>query len=127
MTKIKRYGTSSMECENGCFVMFAELEKVVAECERLRADAARLDYLDALNDRKNIQNGTRYGWGLTENCNRIALEDHHFPVLGVREAIDAARIKSGVRDCAKCGVKNIPKGAYCKGINCPLNSAMEKA
>jgi hypothetical protein len=34
---VKRYGTSSMECENGIYVLHAEYEKVLAECERLRA------------------------------------------------------------------------------------------
>ncbi|MFL9904629.1 hypothetical protein PQR71_41965 [Paraburkholderia fungorum] len=124
---ITRYGTSGMHREDGIFVLYGEYERMVAECERLRADAERLNYLDSRNDRKNVQNGTRYGWGLTENCNRIALEDHHFPVLTVREAIDAARVKTGIRDCAKCGVKNLPAGTYCKGIQCPLNPAMEKA
>jgi hypothetical protein len=38
---IKRYGTSSAECSNGIYVLFSEYERVVAECERLRADAER--------------------------------------------------------------------------------------
>lgn len=50
---IKRYGTSSMECENGIYVLHAEYEKVVAECERLRADASR--------------------WNAFVNCARIRL------------------------------------------------------
>ncbi|WP_186200615.1 hypothetical protein [Burkholderia gladioli] len=54
-------------------------------------DAARLDFLDAMNARKNEKNGTRYGWRLSENHNRIALEDHAWPAVSVREAIDAAR------------------------------------
>lgn len=37
---IKRYGTSSMECPNGIYVLHAEYEKVVAELERLRAALA---------------------------------------------------------------------------------------
>lgn len=56
----------------------------------LEKDAARLDYLDARNAAKNAKNGTPYGWRLTENHNRIALEDHNWPVLDVRAAIDAA-------------------------------------
>lgn len=60
-------------------------------------DSDRLDFLDAINTRKNAQYGTRYGWGLTENHNRIALEDHHFPVLTVREAIDAAIAASAAK------------------------------
>jgi hypothetical protein len=38
----KRYGTSSMECENGIYVLHAEYEKVVAERERLRAESDAL-------------------------------------------------------------------------------------
>lgn len=53
-------------------------------------DKMRLDFLDALNQRKNRQIGTVYGWRLNENHARIALEDHGFPALTVREAIDAA-------------------------------------
>lgn len=53
-------------------------------------DAARLDYLDTRNARKNERHGTTYGWRLTENHNRIALEDHNWPALSVRAAIDAA-------------------------------------
>lgn len=56
-----------------------------------REDVKRLDWLDAQNARKNGQNGTRYGWGYSENHNRIALEDHQWPPRTVREAIDHAR------------------------------------
>lgn len=58
-------------------------------------DAAMLDWLDAQNQRKNDQNGTKYGWKFSENCNRIALEDHGFPPISVREAITAAMQKGG--------------------------------
>ena len=33
---IKRYGTSSMPCDSGIYVLYSEHEKVVVECERLR-------------------------------------------------------------------------------------------
>jgi hypothetical protein len=36
--QIKRYGTSSMECESGIYVLHADYEKVVAECEALKHD-----------------------------------------------------------------------------------------
>ncbi|MDR6389203.1 hypothetical protein [Paraburkholderia phenoliruptrix] len=49
---VKRYGTSSMECENGIYVLHAEYEKVLAECERLRADAARFRWLNS--QRENV-------------------------------------------------------------------------
>jgi hypothetical protein len=35
--QIKRYGTSAAERPDGIFCLYAEYEKVVAECERLRA------------------------------------------------------------------------------------------
>lgn len=48
MTNPKRYGTSSMECPNGIFVLFSEYERVVAErdaaiemANRNALDAAR--------------------------------------------------------------------------------------
>ena len=62
-----------------------------SEIDRLVADAGRLDYLDERNAQKNKRNGTQYGWRLSENHNRIALEDNHYPAVSVREAIDAAR------------------------------------
>ena len=33
---------------------------------------------------------------------------------------------SGVRDCSRCGIKNLAAGTYCKGIACPLNAARAK-
>jgi len=72
-----------------------QLAGVRAERDALKADAMRLDFLDAMNARKNAQNGTRYGWRLSENHNRIALEDHNFPPKTVREAIDAALASTG--------------------------------
>jgi hypothetical protein len=41
MTNPKRYGTSSMPCDTGIYVLFSEYEKVVAECERLRETIKR--------------------------------------------------------------------------------------
>ena len=57
-------------------------------------DKMRLDYLDARNKHKNTVCRTTYGWQLTENHLRIALEDHGYPPLSVREAIDAAILAS---------------------------------
>jgi hypothetical protein len=37
MTKPQRYGTSAAPRDDGIFCLYAEYEKVVAECERLRA------------------------------------------------------------------------------------------
>lgn len=34
--------------------------------------------------------------------------------------------ESAARDCPKCGTE-LPPGAYCKGIDCPLNPAQAKA
>lgn len=55
-------------------------------------DTARLDWLDEQNRKKNASHGTMYGWGYSVNCNRIALEDHHWPARTVREALDAAML-----------------------------------
>lgn len=57
-------------------------------------DKERLDYLDERNHHKNTKCRTTYGWKLTENHLRIALEDHGYPPLSVREAIDAAMAES---------------------------------
>ena len=66
-------------------------KKVSAQSVRDAAlDSSRLDYLDKRNARKNEQYGTKYGWQLNENHNRIALEDHAWPGATVREAIDQA-------------------------------------
>jgi hypothetical protein len=65
----------------------------VGEAQSVRdagLDSARLDYLDKRNARKNESNGTVYGWKVNENHNRIALEDHAWPAVSVREAIDRA-------------------------------------
>lgn len=37
MTKPQRYGTSAAPRDDGIFCLYAEYERVVAECERLRA------------------------------------------------------------------------------------------
>jgi hypothetical protein len=89
-------------------------------------DTERLDFLDAMNARKNIQNGTTYGWRLTENHNRIALEDHAFPALSVRDAIDEAR-----RDYSDdIGTRTWACGASATGplplpIQCPVHSGAD--
>ena len=50
--QIKRYGTSAAERPDGIFCLYAEYEKVLAECERLRADAARFRWLNS--QRENV-------------------------------------------------------------------------
>lgn len=60
------------------------------EIRRLRADAARLDWLDQINKNANARNGTVYGWRFDINHNRAALMNHNFPALTIRQAIDAA-------------------------------------
>jgi hypothetical protein len=39
---VKRYGTSSMECPNGIYVLHSEYEKVAAERDRLSAMVDKL-------------------------------------------------------------------------------------
>jgi hypothetical protein len=50
MTNPTRYGTSCAPREDGVFVHFSEYEKVVVECERLRADAERYRWAIAYED-----------------------------------------------------------------------------
>lgn len=76
----------------------AELAALRERIAGMEKDAERLDFLDAINERKNKSYGTRYGWHLTENHNRIALEDHGFPVMTVRQAIDAAIAKQDAEE-----------------------------
>ena len=64
------------------------LQAITAAIAASAQDAERLNHLDALNARKNANYGTSYGWRIEENHNRIALSDHWFPALTVRQAID---------------------------------------
>lgn len=74
------------------------------EAARLaEADTARLDFLDQMNAAKNEFHGTRYGWKYEVNHNRIALSDHNWPPLKVREAIDQARERHAAIRKAKEG------------------------
>lgn len=56
----------------------------------LLEDKKRLDFLDLLNARQNERYTSNYGWKIDINHNRVALTDHNFPKLSVREAIDEA-------------------------------------
>jgi hypothetical protein len=47
---VKRYGTSSMECENGIYVLHAEYEALEAEVRALREDAERYRWAIAYED-----------------------------------------------------------------------------
>ena len=55
-------------------------------------DTKRLDWLDAQNKRLNEYYGTTYGWKFDANFQRNAmmLNDSNYPVMNVRQAIDAA-------------------------------------
>ena len=57
---VKRYGTSSMECPNGIYVLHAEYEKVLAECERLRGALATP--IAALIQWSDIETSMLSGW-----------------------------------------------------------------
>ncbi|WP_235037758.1 MULTISPECIES: hypothetical protein [unclassified Novosphingobium] len=52
-------------------------ERAEAECAELRADRARLDYLDRCNTALNARYGTAYGWKLIQshNVNRLMIGD----------------------------------------------------
>lgn len=69
----------------------ARIADLEAENATLREDAARLDWLDTVNQKANERNRTVYGWKFDVNHNRAALTDHNIPALSVREAIDVAR------------------------------------
>jgi hypothetical protein len=106
---VKRYGTSSMECENGIYVLHAEYEALEAEVRALREDKARLDWLDTMNAALNRHYGTAYQWKviLSHHITRlmtgrqwagfvgdIDLNDSHCgdgSFAGCRAAIDEAR------------------------------------
>ncbi|WP_321799776.1 hypothetical protein [Burkholderia sp. BCC1988] len=46
----------------------------------------------------------------------VGLPDH------LREKLYPELAKpDSARSCTKCGASDIPAGAYCKGIDCPLN------
>jgi hypothetical protein len=60
MTKPQRYGTSAAPRPDGIFCLYAEYEKVLAECERLRADAARYDFMRCRAELRQYEMG--YYW-----------------------------------------------------------------
>jgi hypothetical protein len=63
MTKPQRYGTSSALREDGLFVLFSEYERVVAECERLRADATRYQWIRGGENDVFCVIGSNGAWG----------------------------------------------------------------
>lgn len=93
-----------------------KLEELADENERLREDKARLDFLDACNQRLNSTYGTSYGWKLVmnHNVNRL-MTGHHldvdlndFEVFGAnscRQAIDAERRRVEAARSAMTGGK----------------------
>lgn len=81
---------ASKTAKDECSKLSQLVSALTAQAGEQIDDAKRLDYLDARNAAKNLRHGTKYGWQLNENYNRIALEDHGWPSLKVREAIDAA-------------------------------------
>ena len=54
-------------------------------------DTNRLDYLDQLNGKLNQKSGSKYGWRLEVNHNRVALMEHDPMKQSVREANDSHR------------------------------------
>lgn len=99
-TALKQYAEACYRSES-CSAMDAARARVCAIFSRaaqsgqragVADDTARLDWLDEQNRKKNASHGTMYGWGYSVNCNRIALEDHHWPARTVREALDAAML-----------------------------------
>jgi hypothetical protein len=67
--------------------------RALVAADPVKADTDRLDWLDAVNQRANSRNGSKYGWKFEINHNRAALTDNNSPTLSIRAAIDAARDK----------------------------------
>lgn len=67
--------------------------RALVAADPVKADTDRLDWLDAVNQRANARNGSKYGWKFDINHNRAALTDFNVPALSVRVAIDSARAK----------------------------------
>lgn len=139
MTKPQRYGASAAPRDDGIFCLYAEYEKVAAE-----RNAALLDAERAREERNRVGVEIRREWMAKCEALRKAgqavldwTEAKHRPpvpekfpcgetahvrvhaLVELHQAVNAA-----TRDCPKCGIKNLPAGAYCKGIQCPLNPAM---
>jgi hypothetical protein len=64
---------------------------ILAAVSGARADTERLDYLDSLNEGLNSYHGTRYGWQVRRNHNRVQLSDSGVPAKTIRQAIDDYR------------------------------------
>jgi hypothetical protein len=69
----------------------SELKELLGELEAAEADTERLNYLDSLNEGLNTHHGTRYGWQVRRNHNRVQLSDSGIPAKTVRQAIDDYR------------------------------------
>jgi hypothetical protein len=127
---VKRYGTSSMECENGIYVLHAEYEKVVAERDALLKEL-RTPLLTGAN--APMYGGIFCAEGVSRDAAYSAFHSGARYVTvyyGVKRLFssmaefDAHRL---ARDCSKCGAKEVPANVYCKGMDCPLNPAKEQA
>lgn len=68
-----------------------ELQDLREQLSESQADTGRLDYLDGLNEKLNTYHGTRYGWQVRRNHNRVQLSDSGIPAKTVRQAIDDYR------------------------------------
>lgn len=86
----------------GVLIERGRILDLIVKVREGREDAARLDWLDAVNKSANDRNGTGYGWRFDINHNRAALSDHHVPALKVRQAIDEARASSKIEVPPAC-------------------------
>jgi hypothetical protein len=80
---VKRYGTSTAERPDGIFCLYAEYEKVVAECEAFRADAAKYRWIRGGEKDVFCVIGSNGPWG---ECGHQEIYDDRLD-----ETIDAAR------------------------------------
>lgn len=89
-------------------------EAAEARATAAEEDAARLDWLDAVNLRTNERNGNVYGWRYDINHNRAALSDHNLPALTIREAIDSARFPDKATEIS---MRSLKEGARLKAFD----------
>lgn len=88
-----------------------------SELDALRADKARLDYLDECNRRLNAKSGTLYGWRLVQshNVNRLMLNFPNGVDLHDSQAV-------GCHPTGHLSVRDAIDGAACYRITSDANS-----
>lgn len=116
VTIYNSHGIQFGEGSGGDF-RFADVEALLAEVDRLRADKARLDFLDEANRRLNAKYGTTYRWKLIMNHNVNRLMIGHMDVdlndaepNALKSCRDAIDEKMGEVHAARAVLSTEPKG-----------------